>query len=290
MTEETLVESQATPEVQKEAEAMGWIPAARFKGDPERFVDADEYIKRGETVLPIVKEQNKRLHSEVAELRTKSAEQAVALAAATKAIEEIEERHSVETQKAVEAAKRQLKAQLAQASEAGDHDAVAEITSRMVDLKAADNKAKPVEKSAPVVAVKPDVYVPPPELAAWNARNEWFGTNKRKTALALGIAQELRDGGDTSVGEIFFDKVTAEVNKELGIAEPRGDKVEGGRNGSGDDARSGARGGKGFANLPSDAKQACDADGKKFVGEGKRYKTQADWRNRYAEIYFAEGA
>jgi hypothetical protein len=290
MTEETLVESQASPELQKEAEAMGWIPPARFRGDVDRFVDAEEYIKRGETVLPIVKEQNRRLHSEVAELRTKSATQESALAAATKAIEEIEERHSVETAKAVEAAKRQLKAQLAQASEAGDHDAVAEITSRMVDLKAADDKAKAEKPAAAVVVTKPETYEAPPELKAWNARNEWFGTNKRKTALALAIAQELRDGGETSVGEIFFDKIAVEVNKELGIAEPRGDKVEGGRNGSGDDARSGARGGKGFANLPPEAKQACDADSKKFVGEGKRYKTQQEWRTRYAELYFEQGA
>jgi len=289
MSEETLVESQATPEVQKQAEEMGWIPPVRFKGDIERFVDADEYIKRGETVLPIVKEQNKRLHSEVAELRTKASEQAAALAAATKAIEEIEERHSVETQKAVEVAKRQLKAQLAQASEAGDHDAVAEITSRMVDLKAADAKAKE-DKPAPVATSRPETYEPPPELKAWNARNEWFGTNKRKTALALAIAQELREGGETSIGEIFFDKIASEVNKELGIAEPRGDKVEGGRNGSGDDARSGARGGKGFANLPADAKAACDADSKKFVGDGKRYKSQQEWRSRYAELYFEQGA
>ena len=288
MSEETLVESQATPEVQKEAEAMGWIPAARFRGDPERFVDADEYIKRGETVLPIVKEQNKRLHSEVAELRTKSAAQEAALAAATKAIEEIEERHSVETTKAVAAAKAQVKAQLAAASEAGDHEAVAELTERMVDLNTAAEK--PAEKKPAAAVVKPDVYAPPPELAAWNERNPWFGTNKRKTALALGIAQELREAGETSVGETFFDKVTAEVNKELGIAEPRGDKVEGGRNGSGDDARQGAKGGKSFASLPADARAACDADAKRFVGEGKKYKTQNEWRNRYAEIYFQEGA
>ena len=57
---EVVVESAAAPEVQAEAEKLGWIPATRYKGDAERFVDADEFIKRGETVLPIVKEQNRR--------------------------------------------------------------------------------------------------------------------------------------------------------------------------------------------------------------------------------------
>ena len=288
--DEPLVESSATAEQQSAAEKLGWIPPSRFKGDPKRFVDADAYIERGETVLPIVKEQNKRLHAEVSELRAASAAQKSALDAATKAIEEIEERHSVETQKAVEAARRQVKAQLAAASEAGDHEAVAELTERMVDLNTA---AKPAGKMPPAAETKTPVaetYVPPPELQAWNDRNPWFGTNKRKTALAIAIANELREAGDTTQGEEFFNKLTAEVNKELGIAEPRDDKVDGGRNGSGGDTRSGARGGKTFASLPPDARAACDADAKRFVGEGKKYKTQADWRNRYAEIYFQEGA
>ena len=78
---EPLVESGATPEVQAQAEAMGWIPPTRFRGDPERFIDADAYIKRGEEILPIVKEQNKRLQAELAALRGESSKTAAALAA-----------------------------------------------------------------------------------------------------------------------------------------------------------------------------------------------------------------
>ena len=75
--------------------------------------------------------------------------------------------------------------------------------------------------------------------------------------------------------------------KELGeSAAPRGDKVEGARNGSGDEPRSGGR--KSYAALPADAKVACDAEARRFVGEGKKYKSAADWRARYAEIYFGE--
>jgi len=283
-TEDRVVESAADADTQAKAEKLGWIPPSRFKGDPERFVDADAYIERGETVLPIVKEQNKRLHAEVESLRAESAKTAAALKAAQGAIDQIEERHSVETQKAVEAARRQVKAQLAAASEAGDHDGVAELTDQLTQLNVAEKKVEPAAKPAPAV------YVPPPDLAEWNAENPWFGQNKRKTALALGIAQELREAGETAVGKEFFNKVAAEVEKELGGAiVPRGDKVEGGRNGSGDDGRAGAKGGKSFASLPADAKAACDADARQFVGPTKKYKTQAEWRNRYAEIYF-EGA
>ena len=127
----------------------------------------------------------------------------------------------------------------------------------------------------------PVEFQPPPELAEWNAENPWFGTNKRKTALALGIAQELRDAGDTSQGRAFFDKVSVEIEKELGSSTPRGDKVEGARGSDG----GGASNKQGYSSMPSDARAACDADAKRFVGEGKKYKTMADWRSRYAEIY-----
>lgn len=280
---EQVVESQAAAEVQKQAEEMGWIPPSRFKGDPERFVDADVYIKRGEEVLPIVREQNKRLHAELTGVKQQAQQTAAALKAAQDAIAQMEERHTVATQKAVEDAKRQVKAQLAAASEAGDHDGVAELTDKLVQMNAAETVAP---KVAPVVPVQE--FKAPPELEEWNAENPWFGTNKRKTALALGIAQELRDAGETTQGRVFFEKVGAEVDKELGVQQPRGDKVEGARNGSGEGEGRSAGGKKGYASLPADARSACDAESRRFVGEGKKYKTQQEWRNRYAEIYFGE--
>lgn len=286
MSEETLVESTATEEVQAKAEKLGWIPPSRFKGDPERFIDAEDYIERGETILPIVKETNKRLERELENTRAESAKLAESLKKAQDAIDQIEERHSVATQKAVEKAREDLKIQLAAASEAGDHAGVAEITSKMVDLIKAEDSAK--EEKDVKVPDKVDTFVPQKDLLEWNAENPWFGKNTRKTALALGIAQELREGGETSTGKTFFDKVTVELNKELGITEDsRTDKVEGARGGAGDTRQSGG-GKKSFASLPAEAKAACDADARNFVGPNKKYKTQAEWRSRYAELYFQE--
>jgi len=280
--ETTVVESAAAPEVQKQAEAMGWIPPTRFKGDPERFVDADVYLKRGEEVLPIVREQNKRLHTELDSLKSESAKTQAALKAAQTAIEQMEERHTVATQKAVDEARTQLKAQLAAASEAGDHQGVAELTDQLTKMVPEAPAAKPAAATAPAA------FVPPTELVEWNAENPWFGKDKRKTALALAIAQEFREAGETGEGRAFYDKIAAEVNKEFGAPEPRGDKVEGGRSGGAGEERSSGGRAKGYAALPADAKSACDAEARRFVGEGKRYKTQADWRSRYAEIYFGE--
>lgn len=274
---ETLIESKAPADVQAKAQAMGWIPPGRYRGEPERFTDAQEYLDRGEQVLPIVRAHNQRLQGELASVREEQAATKKALESAQKAIEEIGERHSVETQRAVERAKVELKARLAAASEAGDHEAIAEITGLMVDLKAAVAPAKP--EPTPTAATVDPVT---PELKAWNEANPWFGTDRRRTALALGVAQELRDAGTELKGVAFFEHIKEEVEATFGARSASASKVEGGR-GSDDAPRSG---GKSYAALPADAKAACDADTKNFVGPDKRYKTAAEWQKRYAELYF----
>jgi hypothetical protein len=277
-----IVESAAPPEMQARAEKLGWIPPTRFKGDPERFVDAEDYIRRGEEVLPIVKEQNRRLREELETVKGKAAEHEAALAKAQKAIELIEERHSVATQKAVEKARAEVKKQLASASEAGDHEGVAELTDQLTQLNAAETKAE--AKAEAKEEQKPAPWRPPEEMVEWNRENAWFGKDDAKTSLALGIATRLRKEGDKSEGREFFDKVSKEVARRYreDDAEPPVDKVEGARqSGEGGGSR-----GKGYNSLPADAKAACDADIKRFVGEGKKYKTAAEWRSQFAALYF----
>lgn len=282
MTDQTVIESAATPEMQAKAEKMGWIPPARYRGEPERFVDADEYVARGEQVLPIVRAQNQRLQDEVASLKASQAALQESLQKANTALEEIEERHTVATVKAVEQAKKDLQKRLAEAHDAGDSAAIAEITGLMVDLNA--SSAEPPKKKEPETKPLPQPAAVPPELKAWQEANPWFGTDKRKTALALSIAQELRDSGTTLEGAAFYEKVREELEATLGGPAGAGSKVEGARGSEAGTARVGAK--KGFAALPADAKAACDAESRNFVGAGKRYKTVDAWRERYAELYF----
>ena len=279
-TDAVTLESTAPPEVQQRAEKMGWIPPSRYTGEPERFIDAELYIERGETVLPIVKQQNAKLKAELDSVRSLAQSQADALAKAQAAIEQIEERHSVATQKAVERAKEEVKMQLAAASEAGDHAGVAALTDKLVELRTAEKV--PAEK--PVVKpIEPAPFTPPADLVEWIQENPWFQTDRKRTALALAVAQEFREGGDQSTGREFYDKVAREVNKVFEPAAPAASKVEGARSGEG--APTGI-GKKGYAALPAEAKAACDADIRKFVGPNKKYKTEAEWRNRFAELYF----
>ena len=271
--------SAAPPEVQAKAEAMGWIPPTRYNKAPDRFVDAEEFIKRGEIVIPIIRETNKRLTAEVAAAQAQTAAIQAALAQTQKSVAEMEERHAVELQKTRERTREQIKAQLAAASSEDDHEAVAELTDRLVKIS-----AEPPPKEAPkVVPAAPPTQIDP-ALREWNVENPWFGKDKRRTALALSIAQEFREGGDPSIGRAFYEKVAAEVSAVFDKDEGTpASKVEGARNGT-EGPRTGSK--RSYDTLPAEARSACDADQRNFVGPTKRYKTAAEWRNRYAEIYY----
>ena len=279
---ETPVESGATPERQAEATKLGWMPPERYKGDPERFVDAEEFITRGETVLPIVKKQLESTRAELAQERAARQRTDEALATAQKAIEQIEVRHSVATQKAVERARTELKEQLVLASRDGDHIGVAELTDQLTKLNAAE-EAPPAQK--PAVQAP---WQPSPEMLAWNAQNAWYGTDTIKTSLANGFAQKLRQDGNQDVGVVFLNRVAAAVEAYGREEATPADKVSGSRNGSDGEAPRGNGSRKNYNHLPADAKAQCDSDARQFVGPNKAYKTQADWRSAFANLYFSE--
>ena len=74
---------------EQRARAMGWKPFAEYRGDPRRWTDYPEFIKRGEDELPILRDQNRRLSEKVARFEpelasaSKAARDALALARAS---------------------------------------------------------------------------------------------------------------------------------------------------------------------------------------------------------------
>jgi hypothetical protein len=55
----------ARVELEAKARRLGWVPKAEFKGDESRWRDAEEFMRRGETILPIVQENNRVLQDKL---------------------------------------------------------------------------------------------------------------------------------------------------------------------------------------------------------------------------------
>src|SRR5215467_6458666 len=51
--------------VEKQARSMGWQPESEWKGRKEAWVDAAEFVKRGETFVPFLQHERKKLRGEL---------------------------------------------------------------------------------------------------------------------------------------------------------------------------------------------------------------------------------
>lgn len=276
-----------TTEVEARAKEMGWAPKEEFRGDPEKWIDAETYVRRGEELMPILKANNKRQSEELRAIQTELKQTKELLAASAESIEALKEFNSKVVRKEATEKLGELKEALVEAKREGDVEKEVELTEQIQEhktaLKEAEKKAeeKPSGKTPPA-----DDYTQNPDWKAWVAENTWFGKDRRRTALALGIADELKNNPETSnlTGRDLLDRVSEEVENVFGGTRRTVDKVEGG-GGSG-----GGKGGKGYGDLPAEAKAACERQAERLVGAGRAFKSQQEWRNHYAKAYFESEA
>lgn len=273
-------------EAETRARTMGWMPKDKFvaEGQPEaNWLPAADYIKRGESIMPILKANNKKLSDRLAtaEGKLKSTEQM--LAAASEAIEELKSFRSSLNKDKVKSQKTTVLSALAEAKKSGDTEAEVQLTDQLSEINASLREAeKPVVKQEP--KSEPNAPSLTPESQEWMKENPWFGSDRRKTAIAMAIADEWKAGGKQLGTSEFFEHVDEEVGKLFDKNAARREappKVEGG-GGGGD---SGGSKGKTFADLPREAQEACEASARRLVGPNRAYKTKADWQKAYVETY-----
>lgn len=281
-------ETEVSQEQVAEATSLGWAPKEKWKGAPEKWVDADQFLSRGMGIHHL-RDKNTRLENQL-QLTTNELDGIkTSLQAANAAIEALEESRAEDVKEQVDAARTELKAQLETASRDGDHKGVADLTDKLVQLNTADaaagDKGDKGDKGD-TKQVKPVVH---PEVVQWYKDNPDFA-NPRKNALATAIGMEMRAAGDTSVGKVFLDKIAAEVDKMLGApgGQRRDSKVEAGNGGGGRGGDNGGGATKTYADLPAEAKAACDKMAGRLVGANRAHKDVASWRASYTKQFFGD--
>lgn len=274
-------------EVEQAAREMGWRPKEEFRGDTSKWVDAETFVSRGENFIPILRADREKLRGEVAETKAALTETQRALKASQEAIEALQQYHAEDTARQVEKAKKDLVKQLKQARDEGDVEAEVEIQDELTKIRTAQAAAPapaPKPAAAPAAPAAPAVD---PDQAVWLEANTWFKTSPRLRGLAMGVAEELRAKQPTLKGKAFYEAIDAEMEEYLDPPSRGTDKVQGGRGPSG--SSGGGSGGrkKTYADLPPDAKSACDSYASKLVGPGRAHKDLASWQAAYANDYFS---
>jgi hypothetical protein len=278
--------SEVSHDVATEARTLGWVPLEEFRGNPERWIDAETFLERGRTVMPILKKNNEKLESTVRNQADEIGRLKKLFEASQEAIQELQNVHTEATKAAVEKARKDLLTELRRAKAEGDVDLEVQLTEELADLKAQQKLAEKAPTSSPAPAAPssstPGAEALHPDFHAWAEENKWFGSDERKTLRAMGIAQQLRADpeNDNLQGRAFYDRVVELMAPQQA---PRMSKVEGtrptGQGGSGSGRR-------GYTDLPAEAKAACDRQGKKLVGDGRAFKDMNAWRQYYTNLYF----
>lgn len=170
--------------------SKGYHEERRAKEAAQR--EKDEAIRLAQSLL----EENKKLQSNIGQGQQALIEQAKKVVAS-----EIE----------------QAKAKLREAHEAFDTDAIIaaqeELTAAKIKADRVNNFKTVASPAEPVVkpAAQATAPAPEPSALAWQEANPWFGKDRRMTAVALEIHQELAERGVAVGSKEYYNQIDTEL-------------------------------------------------------------------------------
>jgi hypothetical protein len=269
MSEEAQVEShEGAPEV-SEAEAkarrLGWVPKEEFKGNPDKHRSAEEFLERGESLLPLLKRDTDKLHRMVDRLEKKLTDQSKTFSEYREFSEKAEER-------AYKRAKAELEAKLDTAIQSADVDGARQARRELADLE--NDKPKP--KTETKTEEKPAID---PVFQSWMDENSWFGKDPALTGFANKVFAQLEVSHPGKPhSELLAEtrkRVVEKFPEDFGINPKRDDAAAVASPNGGAAPR---KKGKTYDDLPADAKKACDRFVKTIPGYTReKYVASYEW-------------
>lgn len=246
---------------EQRAREMGWTPPDEWQGAPPKngFLSAEEFVRRGETVIPLLRGQNRKLESEIEAMKRQVAE----LTTAAQSLNEFNQRSLARERQENERLMRQLEARRDQAVSEGDAPAAVAADRELARLDAERKQAIDPARQRFV--------------EQWLQENRWYADDEHKRAWAEGFARQLTERGYPP-GPAILDAVAREYRYVYGngASAQRPGSVDG---------RAGRQPPKGnkrtFDDLPQEARDAY----RQFARLGvkmtpEQYLDQYDWSDR----------
>lgn len=262
------LEEMAPEEVEAMARRMGHVPLEEFKGDPEKWIEAGEFVKRAVNELPIARGTIKSLNRKLERLEERIAKQ-------SETFEKFNEYHKTALQKTEEEAYNrgleEAKERLKTAVEEGD---VAGAEAAWADAEELRKKKEAVEKEPEKKEEKPQLD---PEITEkWMAEHKWFSEVPRMGKYAFECGEYLAKTQPKLTQEQQLEKIAEMVKEEFpeyfeNPARKRPGTVDSNRKASGPGGRK-----KTYNDLPAEAQRLCDS----FMAEIKGY-TREDYLKTY---------
>lgn len=174
-----------------EARAAGWVPKDEYHGDENKWVDSDEFVRRG----PLFEKINVQSR-ELKEVK--------------KALDQLKVHHASVKEQAYKEALIKLRAEKREAFVEGDPDKVIDIDEKIDLVKEEQRQFQATRQAEVAEEVRAEVH---PEFQAWTNRNSWYNTSKPMKAFADQLGLELRATG-LSPSDVL-KKVELQVREEF---------------------------------------------------------------------------
>lgn len=260
MEAEEQVQETEVPQIEQDARSMGWLPKEEFKGDPDKWRPADEYVERGTKILPIVQENNRRLQNDIKELRG--------------LVQHMVQNQDSISKREYDRARKDLERAREEAVELGDKARFHAVESEMADLE----KVRPdTARSGSVDEIKQkDVEA----FTEFTKANPWFGKDRARTAYMREMANEIESQKPHLLGTPdLYKEALAAVKEEFPhkFTNPKRDEPGSVHTGDGEGGGKGKKGHT-FNDLPAEERQ----EARKQYEIGKKqglFKTEADYLN-----------
>ena len=259
------------PQVEQEARAQGWVPQEEYKGDPDKWVDAEKFVERGKEIAAIAVKKSKDLEEKLAEIEKARAEDKKTFAEFKKFQDDViaKERENLENWKQNQLA--EIRALKKEAAKEGDTAKIMELDDKKDEVveiyEKEKEKQKPQEKET-LESPEDDAV-----FKEWLKDNSWYKDDADLIAYANGYGQMIVG---KYTGKTYLDKVTEKVKEMFPekFENPNRNKSNSVEAGGGGKRTSG----KTYDDLPSHAKKACDKFCKTIPGYTKeQYLKDVDW-------------
>ncbi len=169
-----------------EARSSGWVPKEEYQGEENKWVDADEFVRRG-PLFEKINTQNRELKE------------------VKKALAQLATHHASVRETEYKRALDDLKAQKRDAFTEGDPDKIIDIDDKILEVKEAQKAFKDEQLTEASREAK-EIH---PEFEAWINKNTWYTSNTLMKAAADALGTELAGKGFTP------SQVLIEVEKQI---------------------------------------------------------------------------
>jgi len=176
--------------MEQKALEQGWRPKEEFNGDPESFIDAAEFVRRGE-LFSKIEHQSKELKQ------------------VRQALEALKDHHSKVKETEYKRALASLDSARKQALADGEHDRFFALEEKIEEVKAEKAEFDAELKSVPTETTS---IQPPQEFVNWVNQNKWYESDKAMRAYADRLGAELASSYPPATVLTMVEK---EVKKEF---------------------------------------------------------------------------